>query len=379
MTTSAGPLTRRCLLASTVAASTFAINAQAAELYVAYFYENSVHKFGSAGEHLGAFISNTGGNYPQSIALDSHGNLYVANKYAYQSPMGDGPASIRKFSSMGGDLGVVVQNEHLSDYSLAIDRFDNLYYVTSRSIRRLGPDGADLGDFFTGIRGSSRGMTFDRDGNLYVVDRGRGIVKISPAGIELGAFPTAAQSPNGLAVDMHGNIFVSDYSNNSIHKLGSNGANLGVFANSGMNHPVGLALDPAGNLYVANNGLGYEPTEFSHSIRKFSPTGEDLGTFVNIGGRAGPEWIAFAPIAVPEPASAWLLVSGGAFIAWRGRRGARHVPLSCYCTPRWGPFLATGTDRPSSISLASLFALLIVRRSVRGPRRHNVVSSSDSK
>jgi DNA-binding beta-propeller fold protein YncE len=260
--------------------------------------------------------------YLQSIALDSKGNLYAANTYAYP----EGPTSIHKFSSTGADLGVVVERHQMAARTLAVDRYDNLYYEASGTIRRFGPDGADLGIFFTGIRGSSRGMTFDRDGNLYLVDRGRGIVKISPAGVDLGAFATSAQSPNGLAVDRQGNIFVSDYSTNAIHKIANDGTNLGVFANSGMFHPGGIAFDPDGYLYVANNGHGYEPSPFSNSVHKFGPAGEDLGTVVRTGAGSGCEWIAFAPIAVPEPASPWLLVSGGAVVACRGRRGARSVP-----------------------------------------------------
>src|SRR5687767_11598424 len=91
--------------------------ADAADLYAAYFYDNTVHRFSPSGVDLGTFVANTGGYYPQSIALDSQGNLYVANIYA--SSTASGPPSIRKFSSSGADLGVVAQDDSISPYSLA--------------------------------------------------------------------------------------------------------------------------------------------------------------------------------------------------------------------------------------------------------------------
>jgi DNA-binding beta-propeller fold protein YncE len=145
----------RRLIAPTIFVLSFALNAQAAELYVAYFYESSVQKFSSTGEHLATVVADTGGYYPQSMALDSQGNVYVANIYSYAN-VDRPPTSIRKFSSTGADLGVIVEGHHMSAYTMAVDRHDNLYYESSGTIRRFGPDGADLGIFFTGIVGSSR-------------------------------------------------------------------------------------------------------------------------------------------------------------------------------------------------------------------------------
>ena len=46
-----------------------------------------------------------------------------------------------------------------------------------------------------------------------------------------------------------------------------------MFASTGLNGPVGLAIDPSGNLYVTNT--------FDGAIEDFAPDGTDLGAFAS--------------------------------------------------------------------------------------------------
>lgn len=83
--------------------------------------------------------------------------------------------------------------------------------------------------------------------------------------------------PVGVAVDIQGNLFIGDYRNNRIRKVTSAGV-VSTFVGNGntplvegagttatVNEPLGVALDPQGNLYVA---------EYSgHRIRKVTPAG----------------------------------------------------------------------------------------------------------
>ncbi len=62
-------------------------------------------------------------------------------------------------------------------------------------------------------------------------------------------------------------LYVSNWGNNSVWKYAADGSGA-LFANSSLNHPVGLAFDPAGNLYVAN----YADVKDS-TIVKFTPSG----------------------------------------------------------------------------------------------------------
>jgi hypothetical protein len=79
--------------------------------------------------------------------------------------------------------------------------------------------------------------------------------------------------PQGLAFDRAANLYAANNGNNTIEKFTTGGIG-SVFANSGLQNPFGAAFDSAGNLYAAN-AFG--------TIREFSPTGADLGTFA-IGG-----------------------------------------------------------------------------------------------
>jgi sugar lactone lactonase YvrE len=83
--------------------------------------------------------------------------------------------------------------------------------------------------------------------------------------------------PRGIAIDENGNIYVAEYYSHSIRKIspvgfvttlaGSGGPGLsdGMGGNAKFNYPLGLAVDPLGNVFVAD--------ESNHCVRKITPTG----------------------------------------------------------------------------------------------------------
>ena len=80
-------------------------------------------------------------------------------------------------------------------------------------------------------------------------------------------------------------IYVSNYGNNTINKFDlATGADLGVFVNTGLSGPLGLAFDGAGNLYAANGN--------ANTIEKFTPDGV-RSVFASGGSLSGPEALAF--------------------------------------------------------------------------------------
>ena len=93
------------------------------------------------------------------------------------------------------------------------------------------------------------------------------------------------REPIGLALDDGGNLYVSDFANNTIEKVNANG-NESLFATAGLSEPKGMAFDNSGNLYVANFG--------SSTIEKFNPNGH--GTVFASTGLNGPYGIAFSPL-----------------------------------------------------------------------------------
>ena len=134
------------------------------------------------------------------------------------------------------------------------------------------------------------GVAVDASANVYVADFGNNrIRKITPAGVVStlagstqgfanGTATTAKFSgPSGVAVDAAGNVYVADAINNQIRKVTADGVvtTLAGYVMSGsvdgtgtgawFNHPSGLALDAAGNVFVADS--------WNHRIRKITPEG----------------------------------------------------------------------------------------------------------
>ncbi len=149
------------------------------------------------------------------------------------------------------------------------------------------------------------GVAADAGGNVYVADTGNHTIrKINTAGLvsllagragtagNTDATSTSARfsSPNAVAVDGSGNVYVADAGNHSIRKItpagvvttlagaGTPGSGDGTGTAAGFNQPYGLAVDAGGNVYVADTG--------NHSIRKITPAGV-VTTLAGSAGSAG--------------------------------------------------------------------------------------------
>jgi DNA-binding beta-propeller fold protein YncE len=116
--------------------------------------------------------------------------------------------------------------------------------------------------------------------NLYVANQiydgnavGGFIGVLSATGADLGSFSPDGNLPFGVAFDKSGDLYVSLYQDNVIRKFSPSGVDLGVFASANLNNPAGIAFDARGNLYVDN----YADSSRPGYIEEFSPTGTDLG------------------------------------------------------------------------------------------------------
>ncbi len=145
-----------------------------------------------------------------------------------------------------------------------------------------------------------QGIAVDSSGNLYVADYGNNTVrKISPDGAVSTLAGTAGISgstdangasasfsgPYGITVNTSGVVYVTDSNNNTIRKITPSGDVTTIAGTAGtsgttnspalFNYPAGIAVDSAGNLYVAD--------EYNALIRKITPLGV-VSTFAGGNG-----------------------------------------------------------------------------------------------
>jgi hypothetical protein len=72
--------------------------------------------------------------------------------------------------------------------------------------------------------------------------------RIRGTGLDLGDFVSGLDGLEGLAFDRHGNLHASSYSRNTVRKYSPSGEDLGEFASAHLNQPYGLAFDRAEEL-----------------------------------------------------------------------------------------------------------------------------------
>jgi sugar lactone lactonase YvrE len=256
---------------------------------------------------------------PRSVAMDAGGNVYVADDYNKLirkiTPAGV-VTTLAGSGAEGSADGVGTAASFTRPESVAVDAAGNVYVgdrnyaVAKNLIRRITPagvvstlaggkpGGVDGTGSEAGFNGPT-GLVVDASGNLYVADaESSRIRKVSPAGVVTtfagfagdgaadGPIGTASfRHPLGLAVDAGGNLYVADTENHTIRKIspagivstlagtvGAPGSDNGTGTAASFNLPAGIVVDAGGNLYVTEGGAVF-PGGGSNTIRKITPAG----------------------------------------------------------------------------------------------------------
>jgi uncharacterized protein (TIGR03437 family) len=262
---------------------------------------------GDGGEATSAMV-----NYPNGLAVDSFGNLYIADRFNERVRKVDTTGKISTVagdgnSGFGGDGGQATAATIGDCIGVAVDGSGNLYISGNFRIRKV-----DTAGVISTVTGTGS-LGYSGDG---------------------GAAAGAAGDPIGIAVDAAGNLYFADANAQRVRKIDTSGklttvAGNGKYADSGdggpaigasMKTPVDVSFDGAGNLYIAETssyirkvsgaagtGTAIQASPaaltFSYTAGGAAPANQNLN--VSSSGAA----LSFSAAATTTSGSGWLSVT----------------------------------------------------------------------
>ncbi len=242
--------------------------------------------------------------YLPSAAVFVGGSLYIADQVNDRLRIVSG-GNMNTLAGTGtagysGDGKAATLAELFDPVGLVVDSSGNVYFSDTRNqvVRKITTAGVIStyagnnaeGAGFSGDTGSSMnaqlnnpsGLALDKAGNLYIADAANNKIRIATPGNVINTFAgnffgdflgdggpalqAELNNPEGVAVDAAGNVYIADTANNrirlvtldgNIHTVAGNGTagfagDKGQATNAELNHPEGVAADAAGNIYIAD-------------------------------------------------------------------------------------------------------------------------------
>jgi sugar lactone lactonase YvrE len=273
---------------------------------------------------------------PVGLAADAKGNVYIAEYGGYRVRKVSPDGVISTFAGTGqpgfsGDGGPATAARLYAPAGIAVDAKGNVYIVDSYNhrVRKVDTSGTITTIAGTGVQGASGdggpatsarlqypvGVAVDGQGSVYVVDSSAFVRKVSPGGtittfagggstVGNGGLATSAQlrSPNGLAVDGKGNVYISEFATHQVRVVGLDGK-ITLFAGSGSSlgdggqataaqlyGPRALAVDGSGNVYIGDHN--------HFRVRKVTMGTQAAAVNVTLGGAAAQPLLTQKSIVV---------------------------------------------------------------------------------
>jgi len=219
-------------------------------------------------------ISTPGIAAPNCVAVDRAGNIYIG-----------GAGEVTKIPANGGAPVIVGQQVYAK--AMAVDSKGNIYVADDgfRAVYKIPAGGGAAAVIATGF--TPVGIAVDGADNVYIADETNNAIKEIPAagGLPIliaGSFPGFS----GIAIDAAGNFYVTDTTIGYnpvayVRKIPANGG-APIFLGLNFSSPEGIAVSANGSVYVADEGR--------NTVQKIKPTG---GYSI---GPALPAGLSFDPL-----------------------------------------------------------------------------------
>jgi hypothetical protein len=252
-----------------------------------------------------------------------------------------------------------------------------IYDVNGVLISQIGSGTAGYvdGDATTASFSNPRGVAVDSANDLIYFTDGHAIRRIDSNGDVITLAGDFSQSgavddvgldarfdnPRGLAIDLNGNVIVADYLNNAIRvvdpagnvttlagTLGSApGSQDGVGASAGFFGPSGVAVDPAGSIYVSDSN--------NHTIRSIDPNSFAVTTMAGDASSGGGHMDGGSAVArFNTPQGISLAPNGDLLIADINSQSLRRMtPMGVVSTYTGIPGTVGITDGPLDVATFS--------------------------
>ena len=262
---------------------------------------------GSYGSGNGQF------NYPNGIAIDSSGDIFVTDYDNCRVQEFDSTGNyLTQFGSYGRGNGQLIWPT-----AITADPSGNIWVYDSDNLRleKFNHSGAYVGQSNTYFvyPASVGGVATDASGNVWATvtstDNSSPVHELSSSGTAIGGFGSFGSGsgqfsyPHGIAINSSRDIFVSDMYHDCVEELDSNGTLIRQFGSYGTGNgqfesPQGIALDAAGNIFVADY--------INCRIEEFDSTGNYLTQFGSYGAGDG-QFIYPNAVAVDATGDVWVV------------------------------------------------------------------------
>jgi uncharacterized protein (TIGR03437 family) len=341
-------------------------------IYVADSVNNAVRRISSAGI-MTTVAEGVPLLYPNGVAVDDLGDVFIAdsNNHLIRKVAADGTASTiatgtpkpEKLGSIDVRCGAPFFLTLCGPSSVATDVNGNVYYADT-----FGNKIVRVSDGLTTAFNSPAGIAIDPAGNLYAVGTDKYVAKLSPGGPAIHVAGNGAEIDNnaqafwaGLGVDpLHakdaaGNVYTADKNHFRVTETAAGAGAVTIVAGNGspgfsgdggpateatMYGPYAIALDGAGDLFIADNYRVREVTTdgIIHTVagnggQAFYPTGDE--------GPAVDAQLFPDAIAVDSQGNLFIGVRGTNSVRRVGKDGIIHTIAS-------GLYLPSGLTVDSS-------------------------------